>query len=165
MTVGTFAHSSVMLTLGRGHWYIRESTPVQIMAQQEFGKCSNIPFLFKLNLCFDNRLAPKNFPLKNLPKYSLFCQFSCPDRKNKLRARVRSILMPPTFHIASLNRHTPKFSGVNQNLTWSQQFVLRVLPKWCDADFCPMRNAVFSNSTATFPCNVYRHAFWIVLTV
>ena len=28
-----------------------------------------------------------------------------------VRACVRSILMPPTSHIASLNRHTPKFSG------------------------------------------------------
>ena len=35
-----------------------------------------------------------------------------------LRARVRSISVPPTFHIASLNRHTPKFSGATQKLTW-----------------------------------------------
>ena len=35
---------------------------------------------------------------------------------------LRSILMPPTSHIATLNRHTPKFSGVGLELTWCQPF-------------------------------------------
>ena len=43
--------------------------------------------------------------------------------------------MVPTFHIASLNRYTPNFSGVTPKLTWCQQFGLQVLPKWGDADF------------------------------
>ena len=51
------------------------------------------------------------------------------------------ILMPPTFHIASLNRHTPKFSGVPQKLTWCQKVGLQVLQS--DADFCPLKKAVF----------------------
>ena len=54
-----------------------------------------------------------------------------------------SILMPPTFPIASLNRYTPDFSGVPQKLTWCQQFCHQVLPKWGDADLCPLKGAVF----------------------
>ena len=37
--------------------------------------------------------------------------------------------MPPTFHIASLKRYTPKFSGPAQKLTWCQWFGVQVLPK------------------------------------
>ena len=48
--------------------------------------------------------------------------------------------MPPTFHIASLNCYTPKFSGVPQKLIWCQKVGL---PKWGDADFCPRKKAVF----------------------
>ena len=40
---------------------------------------------------------------------SVFHWFPYPKRK--YRARVPTILMPPTFPIASLNRYTPKFSG------------------------------------------------------
>ena len=40
--------------------------------------------------------------------------------------------MPPTFHIARLNRYTPNFSGVSQKLTWCQQFGLQIFPKWGD---------------------------------
>ena len=40
-----------------------------------------------------------------------------------------SILMPPAFPIASLNRYTPKFSWVPQKLTWCQQFGLQIFPK------------------------------------
>ena len=56
---------------------------------------------------------------------------------------MRPILVPPTFHIASLNRYTPKFSGKDQKLTGSQLFVLQVLPKWDDADFCHLEKVVF----------------------
>merc|ERR1712107_631636 len=63
-------------------------------------------------------LAPKNFPIKNfrvrsdLQKISLFHEFSCPLGKKNHRPAADSILMPPTFHIARLNRYTPNFSGV-----------------------------------------------------
>ena len=40
-----------------------------------------------------------------------------------------SILMPPTFPIARLNRYTPNFSGVTQKLTCCQQFGLHIFPK------------------------------------
>ena len=50
-------------------------------------------------------------------------------------AAADSILMPPTFPIARLNRYTPNFSGVTQKLTWCQQFGLQIFPKWGDADF------------------------------
>ena len=59
------------------------------------------------------------------------------------RPTADSILMPPTFPIASLNRYTPNFSGVPQKLTWCQQFGLQIFPKWGDADFLPPKNAVF----------------------
>ena len=42
-------------------------------------------------------------------KFQVFC-----------RPAADSILMPPTFHIASLNRYNPKFSGIPQKLTWGQ---------------------------------------------
>ena len=45
------------------------------------------------------------------------------------RPAADSILMPPTFPIASLNRYTPNFSGVTQKLTWCQQFGLQIFPK------------------------------------
>ena len=45
---------------------------------------------------------------------SVFHWFQCPYPKRKYRARVPTILMPPTFPIASLNRYTPNFSGVPQ---------------------------------------------------
>ena len=61
--------------------------------------------------------ALKNFPVRNfwvrsvLPR--IFSQISVRTHKKMWRARVRSILVPPTFHIAILKRYTPKFSGVN----------------------------------------------------
>ena len=80
-------------------------------------------------------LAPKKFPIENfrvrsdLQKISLFHEFSCRfDNKNR-RPAADSILMPPTFHIARLNRYTPNFSGVPQKLTWCQQFGLQIFPK------------------------------------
>ena len=42
---------------------------------------------------------------------SVFHWFHCPYPKGKYRARVPTILMPPTIPIASLNCCTPKFSG------------------------------------------------------
>ena len=68
-------------------------------------------------------LAPKNFPIENfrvrsdLQKISLFHEFSCPLGKKNRRPAADSILMPPTFPIARLNRYTPNFSGVPQKLT------------------------------------------------
>ena len=44
------------------------------------------------------------------------------------RPAAHSILIPPTFPIASLNRYTPNFSGVPQKLTWCQQFGLQIFP-------------------------------------
>ena len=80
-------------------------------------------------------LAPKNFPIENfrvrsdLQKISLFHEFSCRFGKKNRRPAADSILMPPTFHIARLNRYTPNFSGVPQKLTWCQQFGLQIFPK------------------------------------
>ena len=51
--------------------------------------------------------------------------------------------MPPTFHIARLNRYTPNFSGVGQKLTWCQQFGLQIFPKWGDAEKPPQKNPFF----------------------
>ena len=64
-------------------------------------------------------------------------------RKRKYRARVPTILMPPTFPIASLNRYTPNFSGVPQKLAWCQQFGLQICPKWGDAHIFHLEMAVF----------------------
>ena len=50
---------------------------------------------------------------------SLFYQFPCLDGK-KYWSGVRSILMPPTFHIAHLDHHTRKISGVPLKVTWCQ---------------------------------------------
>ena len=80
-------------------------------------------------------LAPKNFPIENfrvrsdLQKISLFHEFSCRFDKKNRRPAADSILMPPTFPIARLNRYTPNFSGVPQKLTWCQQFGLQIFPK------------------------------------
>ena len=69
--------------------------------------------------------SPKKIPVENfwvrsvLPKKSLSRQFLCTDRK-KYQGGVRSILMPPTFHIAHLDHHTRKISGVPLKVTWCQ---------------------------------------------
>ena len=63
--------------------------------------------------------------------------------EKKYWARVPTIMMPPTFPIASLNRYTPNFSGVPQKLTWCQQFGLQIFPKWGDANICRLEMAVF----------------------
>ena len=72
----------------------------------------------------------------DLQKISLFHEFSCPLGKKNRQPAADSILMPPTFHIARLNRYTPNFSGVPQKLTWCQQFGLQIFPKWGDVDIC-----------------------------
>ena len=59
------------------------------------------------------------------------------------RPAADSILMPPTFPIASLNRYTPNFSGVPQKLTWCQRFGLQIFPKWGYAHILPRKNAGF----------------------
>ena len=81
-----------------------------------------------------NLWLTKNFPFHEIPSPLAF--FFC-------RPAADSILMPPTFHIARLNRYTPNFSGVPQKLTWCQQFGLQIFPKWGDADICPLEMAVF----------------------
>ena len=69
-------------------------------------ECVRIPYV----------LAPKNFPIENfrvrsdLRKSSIFHWFLCPYAPKRYRARVPTILMPPTFPIASLNHYTPNFS-------------------------------------------------------
>merc|ERR1711884_904188 len=68
-------------------------------------------------------LAPKNFPVENfwvrsdLQKISIFHEIPSPLAFFFCRPAADSILMPPTFHIARLNRYTPNFSGVPQKLT------------------------------------------------
>ena len=52
---------------------------------------------------------------------------------------MSSILVPPTFRLASLKRYTPKFSGAPQKLTWCQQFGVQVLPKSGKSDLCPSK--------------------------
>ena len=71
------------------------------------------------------RFRPGGRRLKN----SIFHEFSCRFGKKNRRPAADSILMPPTFHIARLNRYTPNFSGVPQKLTWCQQFGLQIFPK------------------------------------
>ena len=67
----------------------------------------------------------ENFRVRSvLTKKSLFREFPCTHTKTMQRAHMRSILVPPTFHIASLKRYTPKFSGPPQKLTWCQRFGL-----------------------------------------
>ena len=62
-------------------------------------------------------------------KISIFHEFPFCFGKKLCRPAADSILLPPNFHMASLNRYTPNFSGVTQKLTWCQQFGLQVLPK------------------------------------
>ena len=63
-------------------------------------------------------LAPKKIPVENFRVWSdlrkisvFFHEFPLPLAKKICRPAGDSILMPPTFPIASLNRFTPKFSG------------------------------------------------------
>ena len=56
---------------------------------------------------------------------------------------MTNIRYAPTSPIDSLNRYTPNFSGEPQKLTWSQWFVIQVLPKKGDANFLPLKKVVF----------------------
>ena len=76
-------------------------------------------------------------------KNSVFHEFALPHATFFCWPAADSILIPPTFPIASLNRYTPNFSGVPQKLTWCQQFGLQIFPKWGDADICRLEMAVF----------------------
>ena len=73
-----------------------------------------LPKTYDIRLYFLNPECiriPWVLALKNFTKKFTFSPISVSRRKKKLRARVRSNLMPPTSHMASFNRHTPKFSG------------------------------------------------------
>ena len=52
-----------------------------------------------------------------------------PHAKQFCRPAAVSILIPPTFYIASLHSYTPKVLKVLQKWIWCQQFGLQVLPK------------------------------------
>ena len=80
---------------------------------------------------------------RRLKKFRFFTNFHGHLQKKICRPAADSLLMLPTFHIASLNRYTPKFSGVTQKLTWCQQFGLQIFPKWGDAHICRLEMAVF----------------------
>ena len=79
---------------------------------------------------------------------------------------MRPILVPLTFHIASLKRYTPTFSGPPQQLTWCQPFCVQVLPKSGNSDSCTQK-AVFEvffgtksiflakQSTFAYSCHIY----------
>ena len=69
-------------------------------------------------------------------KFPFFTNFHCHLQKNCWPA-AESILMPPTFHIASLNRYTPTFSGVPQKLTRCHWFDLQHPPKFAYLKRCP----------------------------
>ena len=51
-------------------------------------------------------------------KIRVFLHFSVSACKKKVYHTPNSILMPPTFHIASLNNYTPKFSAYKQPTSW-----------------------------------------------
>ena len=78
------------------------------------------PFLISL-FVFEPRGQSKQIPFFTNYHFALV--------KKVRRPASDSILMPPTFPIASLNRYTPNFSGVPQKLTWCQQFGLQIFPK------------------------------------
>ena len=86
------------------------------------------------------KISVENFWVwSDLRKISVFNEFA-----KKIRwPAADSILMPPTFPIANLNRYTPQFSGEPHKLTWCQQFGLQIFPKWGGADFLLQKNAVF----------------------
>ena len=71
------------------------------------------------------RFRPRGRRLKNFH----FSRNSTAARVFFCRPAADSILMPPTFHIARLNRYTPNFSGVTQKLTWCQPVGLQIFPK------------------------------------
>ena len=74
-------------------------------------------------------LFPSN-GLKSKKKSVFFTNLCVRPQKYLWQPIASSILMPPTFHIASLNHFTPKFSGVPQKLTRYYRFGLQNQPKW-----------------------------------
>ena len=50
---------------------------------------------------------------------------------------MRSISVPPIFHIAHLMRYTPKFPGGKKKLIWCQW-----RPKSCNPNFCNEKRAI-----------------------
>ena len=82
------------------------------------------------------KISVENFWVwSDLRKISVFNEFA-----KKIRwPAADSILMPPTFPIARLNRYTQNFLGVPQKLTWCQQFGLQIFPKWGDAEKPPQK--------------------------
>ena len=89
-----------------------------------------------VSTCLEN-LSVENFWCRSdLRKMSVFHEFPLPFAKRIRRPAADSILIPLTFSIASLNRYTPKFSGVPQKLTGCQQITSRssqseLMPIFC----------------------------------
>ena len=93
-----------------------------------------------VSTCLKKNSVENFWVWSDLRKISVFNEFA-----KKIRwPAADSILMPPTFPIANLNRYTPQFSGEPHKLTWYQQFGLQIFPKWGGADFLLQKNAVFS---------------------
>ena len=65
---------------------------------------------------------------RRVKKFS-FSRICMATREFFCRHAADSILKPPTFPIARLNRYTPNFLGLSQKLTWCQQFGLQIFPK------------------------------------
>ena len=63
-------------------------------------------------------------------------------RGKKYQSDVRSILMPRTFHIAHLNRHTRKISGVPLKTARCKGFGVRSLPTSINPDSCAQKKAI-----------------------
>ena len=109
----------------------------QLQAGKTLSKRARSHFSF-VPLCitaFSPFMAHHNISLRfraggqRVKNFSFFHEFACPHANYFCQAAADSILMPPTFPIASLNRYTPNFSGVPQKLTWCQQFGLQIFPK------------------------------------
>ena len=81
---------------------------------------------------------------KVLPKNHFFANFRVPTETNVAGScglNFDATDLPQT-HIASLNRHTPKFSGVGLKFTWCQPFAIQGLPKSGNPDWCPPKMAI-----------------------
>ena len=96
-----------------------------------------------------------------------FANFCVPT--GKYWARVRSILlMSLTSHIASFNRHAPKFSVVPQKLSWCQPFGVQGIPKSGNPDSFPPKNVFFAKNRFSWPnsqhlpiaCHTCSESYW-----
>ena len=63
-------------------------------------------------------------PKECASKFPFFIKY-CTMTLKKYWGAVRSITMPPIFHIAHLARYTPKFSGGTQKWIWCQRFCVQ----------------------------------------